>query len=330
MRKLLISFFAAVAGLMLLAVPAMAASTVSVNVEQPKTPNNQREFNVNFVALTTTGNVVTVKCFKQAPGEASFTQFGSDIVLSSGGNTDNCLVTSSITTTDGTYAFYVSADDGTNSVTSNTVTVNLDTSYPDAPTGYGKTKVDSCNYKINFHTASDNGKTVKVEVYRSDSTTFNADSGTRVASISIGSNSDGNYTSSVPDCNKTYYFVIRAFNAAGNGSGIVGDSEVHITTINPTSTQHQGAIPVTNGTVNGNTQNGSNTSSSVLGTQTTTDQAKDNGNTKKGVLGDETKNNTEAAKSFLSSKTGIAVTAFAALIVLGLLFFMWRKMKKSS
>ncbi|MBI4038246.1 hypothetical protein HY387_01185 [Candidatus Daviesbacteria bacterium] len=220
------------------------ASDLSVRLEQPKTPTTLSSFKITFVALDVQDRAVTVKCFKKAPGDASFSQYGSDISLPAGGDTGTCEVTSAILNQDGNFDFYVSAQANGDTEQSSIVTLKRQTSSPGTPQSYSKEKLASgCEYKISFKTADDNGETSKVEIYRSDQTSFNADSGTRVGTVSIGSNQEGSFTNSVPDCGKTWYFAIRAFNGVGNGSGVTGDSEtVVVTKIAETSQQ---AIPVT-------------------------------------------------------------------------------------
>ena len=111
---------------------------------------------------------------------------------------------------------------------------------------YNKSK-NACEYTIHFKTANDSGATVKVEVYRSDSVPFNADSGSRIQTITIGSDTQKDTTDTPPDCSKSYYYAVRAFDSAGNGSALVGDNVSNITVINPTPGQAQGAIPVSGG-----------------------------------------------------------------------------------
>lgn len=233
--------------LLFLIVSRVQAAGLSIRLEQPKSPTNQNTFDINFVTLDTSSPpaTITVKCFKKGPSDGGFAQFGSDIVLTpAGGNSGNCPVTGSIITGDGTYEFKAQA----NGTDSNTATVLYNTSGPDTPTNYSKEQVSSCIWRIKFKTANDAGKTVKVEVYRSDATSFNADGGTRVATVSIGSNTDGSADVSSPDCSKTYYFAIRAFDSAGNGSGVVGDSVTNVTTITLTASPTTGgAIAVSPG-----------------------------------------------------------------------------------
>lgn len=223
--------------------PAQAFTSLSVRIAQPKSPTNTNTFDINFVTLDVLGRDITVKCFKKGPSDGSFNQFGSDIAITAGGNTSNCHVDSGLmNTSESTYQFYVEAYAGSDTAISATDTVDYKTSGPGTPSNYIKDHVSSCQYKISFKTADD-GKTSKVEVYRSTNTSFNLDSGTRVGTVSIGPNSDGSFTDTVPDCGATYYYVIRAFDSAGNGSGTVGDS-LTSTSTNPTPTSGSGAIPV--------------------------------------------------------------------------------------
>ena len=80
-------------------------------------------------------------------------------------------------------------------------------------------------------------------LYRSDSLSFTADGGSQVESRSVGSDTWVEMINSVPDCNKNYYFVVRAFDSTGNGSGIIGD-EVTVTT-SSTTTSSTGTTLVT-------------------------------------------------------------------------------------
>lgn len=222
--------------------------STSVRLQQPSTPTNKDTFNITFVALDTNpSQVVTVQCQKKGPGDADFVNFGSPITLSNGGNTDNCQTSSGILNQNATYQFRVIAN-GSSNPTSNTVSVDFNNSTPGTPVNYNKEKPDNCTYKISFRTANDSGKTIKVVLYRSTDTNFSVDSGHQVNTLSIGSDTDGSMTDNVsPNCNTTYYYVIRAFDVYGNGSGVVGDSSVTTTTVNPTTTTSgaaQGAIPV--------------------------------------------------------------------------------------
>ncbi|MDD5415870.1 MAG: hypothetical protein PHE48_02580 [Candidatus Daviesbacteria bacterium] len=225
--------------LTLLLTTVVYAANLSVRIEVPKTPTNQNAFKINFVTMDILGRSVDVQCFKKGPGDSSSSQFGSTLNLSAGGNSGNCEVTSSIVSAEGTYEFYVIATAGSDTATSSTVNVEYKTSAPSTPGNYNKELLGSCQYKITFKTADDGGRTSRVEVYRSDQTSFTADSGTRVGTVWIGSNLEGSFIDNVPDCGKGYYYVIRAFDGAGNGSGIAGDSVTKVTITSTTTTTTQ-------------------------------------------------------------------------------------------
>ena len=221
-------------------------SALSVRLEQPKTPTNQTNFGIVFVALDlNNANTVTVTCNKKGPSDGAPVSFGGSQTFPNGGNTGTCAVDSSILSAAGIYTFSVEAtsDSGT---ANDSVTVEYKTEGPGDPRDYSKSKPSACEYKIHFKTADDGGKTVKVEVYRSENTSFTADNNTRVATIAVGSNQERDFTQGV-DCSKDFYYAVRAFDASGNGSGVVGDSETHttVTTTGTTTTTTSTSTTVT-------------------------------------------------------------------------------------
>lgn len=250
-------FLVTVLALFLFPVNALAAS-YSIRLGQPKSPTNQNYFRLTFVALDTQddpgGRQITVRCFKKGPSDGGYSQFDVDKVMIPGGNTDYCDVTNSILNTNGSYSFYVTASVPSEpSLTSSTVTVDYNTSGPSTPVYYSKEKVNNCDYKIKFKTANDS-KTIKVQLFRSDNLSINVDNGAVISSKNIGPDQEGDITNTVPDCNKNYYFVIRAVDSSDNVSGTVGDS--FTTTTNTTSTGNSltagstpgiSAIPLTTG-----------------------------------------------------------------------------------
>jgi hypothetical protein len=221
---------------------SFAASPVSIRLQQPANQTSQNTFDLTFVALDVQGRVVTVQCEKKGPSDAGFVAFGSPITLSAGGNSDNCHVDSSVVNQNAqSYQFEAIATAGLDTATSNIVGLDYNNEGPGTPVNYNKSKPDSCSYKITFKTANDGGKTVKVLLYRSADASFNLDSGTEVNSVNIGSDTDGEMTNNVsPDCDKTYYYALRAFDAYGNASGSIGDSTTQTTTINVTGAPTQG------------------------------------------------------------------------------------------
>lgn len=257
MNKILIAIFSFILSISLFASVALAAG-LSVRIEQPKTPSNDNSFKINFVTLDTQGRPVTVKCFKKAPADGDFSQFGSDINLAAGGSSGDCEVNSSLMSSQGIYQFFVRAEAAPDTEVSQAVTVDYKTEAPGTPYNYSKEEVGDCEYKIKFKTAADSGKTQKVEIYMSTLSSFPADSGTKVGEVGIGSDQEGSFNKVVSECDKTYYFAIRAFDNAGNGSGVVGDSNITIitkeVTVTPTATTTGGAIPVQSSQVGAGSQ----------------------------------------------------------------------------
>jgi len=257
-KKIMLTILLTILSFGFLANPVKAqGSNLSIILEEPKTPSNIKDIELKFVALDIQGRNVIVQCFKKGPADSGLTQFGSDIALSAGGNSSHCSLNSAIND-NGSYQFQVKAMADTESVYSQIVNLDYKTSTPGTPTDYRKEQINSCDFKIHFKTADDSGKTVKVEIYRSTDSNFSANNESLVHSVNIGSNQEKDINSSVSDCSKTYYYALRAFDNAGNGSGLIGDSvyknvvDNTITNITPTT----GAIPVTGSNVSSSQTDG--------------------------------------------------------------------------
>lgn len=325
MNKLFTKLLLGVLAVFLFAGSSFAASySTSVRLQQPQNPTNQDSFKITFVVLDTNPDqAISVQCQKKGPGDAdNFVNFGGLINLSSGGNTDVCQTNSGIVNQDDfTYQFRVLANGSLSNVESNIVSVKFNNETPGTPVNYNKTKPDNCTYKISFRTANDGGKTVKVVLYRSSETSFSLDAGHQVNQVSIGSDTDGSMTDNIsPNCSTEYFYVIRAFDVFGNGSGVVGDSNVTTTTINPTGTQQQGqgAIPA-GGSVLGAGTGGAD--KEVLGTESAD---KDELDASKEVLGG-TNPVTNATNWVLTHKK----ISLLVLVILGLIaYYLYRRYKK--
>lgn len=202
------------------ALRALAASPLSIRVEDPESPNHYDEFYINFVVLDILDRPSVAKCYKRAPGEISYSQFGPVLNIANGGDDGYCQVTASMLPDDGTYKFYVEATAGGDVETSSIVTVDYDSGKPGEPKYIEKEKDGSCKYKVEFKTADDGGDTTSARVYRSDKKEFEANSSTQIKDFSIGSNQTKTFTDDKPDCGKTYYYAVRAFDSAGNGSDV--------------------------------------------------------------------------------------------------------------
>ncbi len=234
------------------------AASLSVKIETPEAVTDTADIKIGFVTLDVLGRSLSVECYKDSD-VAPFATY--NLASAFGGNSGDCQVDGTVMPTDGTYEFYVKAiasGEGSETVESNHVTVTLASETPGTPTNYERDDA-SCQNVITFTTADDGGKTVKVELYRSFSTTFVADAGTFVAELAIGSNQAGNFSVPAPGCSNDAYYAIRAVAGNGNGSGFVGDKDTdvdtHTVTKNKTTTvtlpgeSVSGAIPVTNATV---------------------------------------------------------------------------------
>ncbi len=232
------------------------AATLSVQIETPEAVMATPNFKIGFVTLDVLGRALTVECYK----DADVVPYASYALASAfGGNSGNCQVDSSVLSADGSYEFFVRAvasDEGSETVESAHVMVTLASSVPGAPHSYNRNDT-SCQNIITFTTADDGGKTVKVELFRSFSTTFTADASTKVAEQAIGSNVAGSFTQPAPECSNDAFYALRAVDAFGHGSSFVGDKDVHVDTRTVQTTRTttatlpggtattSGAIPVT-------------------------------------------------------------------------------------
>jgi len=268
MKKILTSIALFFSFLVLTGQVFAAIPSLSARIEQPKSPTNLNELDITVVTLDRDDRDITVKCFKKGPSDGGFSQFGADIAIASGnyGGSVHCETNGSVLPSNGTYLFYAEAHVAGDLATTTTVSVDYNTSGPGTPSNYSKEKPTSCTYKIKFRTADDAGKTVKVRVYRSQNTSFNLDGGTLVGTVNIGSNTDGEYVDTITECDKTHYYAIRAFDSAENGSGVVGDSEVHTTTTGSTTTAGGQVAGASSGAAGGAVAAG--TAGNVLGQDT--------------------------------------------------------------
>ncbi|MFC1649194.1 hypothetical protein ACFL2C_00590 [Patescibacteria group bacterium] len=226
-----------------LATAVNAAGSLLVRIEEPGSPVGTKNFQVDFVASDIEGRTIGVECYVKKPG-GSFVVFDSKS-LPAGGSSGVCQVTESHMGGVGTHDFYIKATAGSDVVTSSTVSVDFDDASPGTPSNYSRETISSCQYRVKFRTASDGGVTTKVVLYRSDTTPYTADNGTKVGDIGIGSDQNGEIINTVPDCTKTYYYSIRAFSSSGIGSGITGDPDATTFTEPTTETGEagSGAIP---------------------------------------------------------------------------------------
>ncbi len=243
--------------------PAQAAT--QIRIEEPYNSSsefgqvgatNQGDVRVDFVILDQDGQTPTAQCQSKKDADA-WQDLTTVYSAKVGGNSGYCQAEDLSDLS--SYQFRVVATVGTSQITSRTVELELQQQKPGTPTNYHKTVGDNCVDLIMFKTADDD-RTVKVEVYRSENADkFTAGPGSLAESISASPDQEYTVDTSRPDCQKDYYYAVRAFDQYGNGSGLIGDREVKeviveggesITVTQPGtatsgSTPGTGAIPVT-------------------------------------------------------------------------------------
>ncbi len=311
-----------------------AAEITSVRLEEPKSPTNENSFNLEFVAMDMANSQIQVECYKKGPTDSTYTKFDTTKNLKAGGNSGQCVVNSSVMPENGSYGFYVIAT-GSMQVSSEYVIVDYNSSRPSTPVSYSKDKIDSCHYKIKFKTADDGDRTNGVEIYRSGNNSFNIDSSNKIATVSVGSNEEKEYTDSVPDCGKDYYYAIRAVDQFGNVSSVIGDKNIKFitssTTITTTvtDTTETEAIPVTTNESQVRPDNTDETGSSQeSGTKKDTEDNTDIETEQGEVLGvQEQKKLLDKLKSFVVKNKGIA--GLIVLFVVVLIYVLIQKIKKA-
>jgi uncharacterized repeat protein (TIGR01451 family) len=198
------------------------AAGISVRVSEPDDKIN-KAFNLEFVAMDIEDREMTAKCQKKSSSDADFVQFGSDISLKAGGDSDLCPVDSGVLNGDGNYEFrvLVIADGGEEKI-SNTVITYYDGVGPRKPEYIEKKDEDGCSNEIKFKTAND-GQTAYVEIYRSQHTRdIVANNDSLRKTIVIGPNKTHTFRDGTlaTGCGDNYFYAIRAFDDAGNPSGV--------------------------------------------------------------------------------------------------------------
>ena len=185
----------------------------------------------------------------------SWTNLGSAVDLT----TSQCQVQATSTQINEQTRYYFKVNvDGTDSAETTTF---YDISGPSGASNYYKEQVGTGFYKLHWKNPSDSDFS-KVIIYRGETADFPADASHQIAQVSGGAGSDMTYDEHQPDANKTYYYAIRALDAAGNSSSLVGDAGVTYTT----TTTTQGAAGGTGGQV---TTLPSDGQGSVLGEEVT-------------------------------------------------------------
>lgn len=205
LKKLVLSF---VFLSLILPSSIFAYDSLIVKIEQPKTPTGNQSFNIDFTAQDVNEGEITIDCYK------------NDVLFhTTNGNSGVCPVT---VESSGTYIFYVKATVGSSVAQSGSVTVVVKLEPPSPVVEYSKT-----NNLLKFKTAND-GRTSMVEIFRSDKSSFVANSSTLIHTMSVVPNTEYTYTDTTAESGKPYFYAIRAVDSLGNVSTIVSDKEVII------------------------------------------------------------------------------------------------------
>lgn len=315
-------------GSLLLAKTAQAAT--SVRIEAPYNTSStytndastgQTDMKVDFVALNTDDISITAQC-QQQKDNGSWSNITTVFTPKAGGNSGYCEAKD--LENGHFYDFRVMISGDGPAQYSTEVRVELDTDRPDKPTNYSKTTGNYCEDKISFKTAND-GQTSSVEVYRStDSDHFAARAETRVVIIPIGPNQEYTLTTSKPNCDDTYFYVIRAFDDNGNASDLVGDLEVTTVLIESSTGETQqvqvaSAVPANSSFVGGSATGGSEESDQTAGESSESNTPAEGDETATDDGGSVLGAATETLTSFLSRfglPIGVGLVVLAGLYVI--------------
>ncbi|MCJ7804863.1 hypothetical protein MUP35_04000 [Patescibacteria group bacterium] len=208
MKSLLISAFL----LFAFAGVAKAGNLMIQGIDMPSWVNWEPLY-ISYTALEAEGNPVKVKGFIKKDGE------GWQFVGESDKLSASFEINRSFYPGDGLYKIYfeeVNSGDKTPEES-----FNVDFSAPSGVSEYSKERKDAFVYKICWKNP-DNDDFDRVIIFRSEKTDEGFD---KVAEVSGSKNEEKCHENGTPD-NKTYYYVIRAIDHAGNASSTVGDSEV--------------------------------------------------------------------------------------------------------
>ena len=191
----------------------VSAGFLTVKIETPTSPTTKKTFNIDFTAQDVEERDITVECYKDAVKFASFDKV----------NAGACPVTVDAS---GTYKFFVKAIAGADEKQSNEITVEV-IDKPLPIIDYSK-----AGNVLKFKTAND-GKTVKVEIHRSEKSSYTANASTKIHEMVVAPNTEYSWTDASAESGKTYYYALRSLDAFGNVSTIVSDPVV--TVVPPTT-----------------------------------------------------------------------------------------------
>jgi|GEM_PF-2248370 len=269
---------------------ASAFTSWSLRVDAPQSPSTSPSVNVEYKVLSVDPHDFAVSLYEDGSSTAvatNHTQVAGDPNTTYGNSG-----AFTVTLPDGHHTFHVVAvnqDNNSDTQSANTA-VDVDATAPGAPIYGGKTQSGN-NYVVSF-TAPSDSDVVTVKVFASTSKTYTADASTLVGTVSVSPSQAKTFSYTAPDSTPRY-FSVQAFDAAGNGSPIVGDPGTVVTPVRTVNTGGTAGTPsVTTAAATGRTGQVQGVSTTNNGEVNATGQSKTNTTNKNGkVLGTETSAN---------------------------------------
>jgi len=196
------------------------AGQLKLVLSDPPDYINKNDFRVYYTYLETEDKTATVNLFIQKEGkdwrqtvDKNKTQVSDYFQLED----------SDIYDGEGRYNFYATATTADQSLNSQTVTTNFDISAPASPSDYGKERINSTTFRLSWKNPHDDDF-ARVYIYRSKDSSFNADNDTKIGEMGGGREEKMTFNDGSVQEGKDYYYMLRAVDHAGNGSGLVGDT----------------------------------------------------------------------------------------------------------
>jgi hypothetical protein len=328
MKRLITSFVTTITMLFSLTGVA-AAATWMASISQLPSTMNTHSFNVQYTVLSTQADSFTATLLESTNGGA-YVQCGPSQDTNSDPNDVNggAGALPACVSADGNYSFKVLITRDESEDPSQTVgptNTHVDATAPAAPTYNGKTQSGN-TYTISF-TAPSTADVTNVKVFSSTSKTYTADSAHQVGNVAVEPGQTvNNFTYTAPD-SSTRYFSVQAFDAAGNGSSLVGDPG---TVVNPVVFVNQGGAVATAQTAAATTPA---TAGQVQGVSTTTPNTGSTGQVN--ASGKSTSSSSNKGKVLgiattnKSSKKGWYYGAGATILVLLAAYWFFNRNRKS-
>jgi hypothetical protein len=186
---------------------------MSAILKQPDRETWNNRFEVTFSLNDRPAQPVSVKCFKQGPGEALFSNFGSELLLDATQNEGICKVDEEVIKKDGIYRLEVVARSGNTSVYSNVIQLNYADKKPLAPEATAM-KLSDCEYELEIKSNT----LKKIDVFiSSDSDVINHNS--LIQSFNWPSGNESiKIRDTVEKCNLKYTYLVRGSDESGKST----------------------------------------------------------------------------------------------------------------